>query len=155
MRLLNHRKKSTLGVGKWIALFIAFYLIAPLNVFAQDCPQPRGTKSAPEAYLKMTNPVKASSSNVSEGRDLYMEMSESLACVHCHGPKGDGKGELGVDIEPAPRNFTCAETMKTISDGQMFWVIKNGSPNQLMPGYGSLGDEALWKIISFIRTFTK
>ncbi len=155
MRLFYHRKESIRVVWKWLALSIAVCLVSPVNISAQDCPQPRSIKSAPEEYLKMTNPLKASSNNVSDGRDLYMEMTESLACVHCHGPKGDGKGELGVDIEPPPRNFTCAETMKTIPDGQMFWVMKNGSPNQLMPGYGSLGDEKLWKIISFIRTFAK
>jgi len=156
MKLLNYKKKKNLNFCIWLALFIACCLMAPVNIFAQDCPQPRNIKSAPEEYLKMKNPLEASSGNVSQGRDLYMEMTESLACVHCHGPNGDGKGEMGIDIVPPPRNFTCAETMKSISDGQMFWVMKKGSPNQLMPGYGSsLADEALWRIITFVRTFAK
>lgn len=155
MKLLYRKKKKSFNIWKWLTLLIVCCLMAPISAFAQDCPQPRSTKSAPEKYLKMTNPLESSSRNVSEGRDLYMEMTESLACVHCHGPKGDGKGELGIDIEPPPRNFTCAETMKSISDGQMYWVMKKGSPNQLMPGYGSLDDEKLWKIISFVRTLAK
>ena len=155
MKFFYYKKKNILNIFNWFALSIACCLMTPVNIFAQDCPQPRNIKSAPEAYLKMTNPLEASSGNVSEGRDLYMEMTDSLACVHCHGPEGDGKGELGIDIEPPPRNFTCSETMKSISDGQIFWVMKSGSPNQLMPGYGRLADEALWKIISFIRTFAK
>jgi hypothetical protein len=155
MKLLFDKKKTFLFYWKWFVLLIACCFVFPINTFAQDCPQSRSTKSAPEKYLKMINPLEASSRNVSEGRDLYMEMPDSLACVHCHGPKGDGKGELGVDIEPPPRNFTCTKTMKTISDGQIYWVVKNGSPNQLMPGYGSLEDEVVWKIISFVRTFAK
>jgi cytochrome c len=155
MKLFNHKKKKFQNIGKWFVLSIACCLVTSVNAFAQDCPQPRNTKSAPEEFLKMKNPLEASSGNISDGRDLFMEMTESLACVHCHGPKGDGKGELGIDIEPPPRNFTCAETMKSISDGQMFWVMKHGSPNQLMPGYGSLPDEALWRIITFVRTLAK
>jgi hypothetical protein len=155
MKFFYYKKKNILNIFNWFALSIAYCLVVPVNIFAQDCPQPRNIKPAPEAYLKMTNPLEASSGNISEGRDLYMEMTESLACVHCHGTKGDGKGELGIDIEPPPRNFTCTETMKSVSDGQMFWVMKSGSPNQLMPGYGSLTDEALWRIITFVRTLAK
>lgn len=155
MKLLSYKNKRFQYVGKWFALSIVFCFMASVNVFAQDCPQPRNTKSAPDEYLKMKNPLEASSGNISDGRDLYMEMTESLACVYCHGSKGDGKGEMGIDIEPPPRNFTCAETMKSISDGQMFWVMKHGSPNQLMPGYGSLGEDTLWRIVTFVRTLAK
>jgi mono/diheme cytochrome c family protein len=148
-------RKLALKSLRNISLLAICYISIPFQAFAEDCPQPRNIKSAPESFLKMTNPLELSPKIVSEGRDLYMGMTESLACVNCHGPKGDSKGELGMEIEPPPRNFTCGETMKTISDGQMFWVIKNGSPNQLMMGYDFLGDEIIWKIISFVRTFSR
>jgi mono/diheme cytochrome c family protein len=42
--------------------------------------------------------------------------------------------------------------MKNISDGQMFWVVKNGSPGTGMNAYKNLTDEQVWQIILYLRT---
>jgi hypothetical protein len=57
----------------------------------------------------------------------YDKTAKLLACKVCHGKKGDGMGKLGKALKPYPRNFTCSDTMKDVSAGQMFWIIKNGS----------------------------
>ena len=41
--------------------------------------------------------------------------------------KGDGMGKLRKALKPNPRNFTCSDTIKDVSVGQMLWIIKNGS----------------------------
>jgi len=75
--------------------------------------------------------------------------------LHCHGARGDGTGELGLQANPPARNFTCLETMKTISDGQMFWAIKNGVKGTAMPAYSELEDWEIWVLIHYVRQFEK
>ena len=57
-------------------------------------------------------------------------------------------------MEPPPRNFTCEKVMEALPDGQLFWVIKNGSKGTAMPAHKfSLRDDQIWQLILFIRRF--
>ena len=56
-------------------------------------------------------------------------------------------------MKPKPRNFTCSETMKKVSAGQMFWIIKNGSKGTGMVAHGkTLKDAQIWDVVKYIRT---
>ena len=94
------------------------------------CPQPRKTKRAPGKIRKLTNPLPNSPESIKAGEKLYHETAQPLACVQCHGDKGDGNGPMGAALNPHPRNFTCGETMKDISDGQLYWIIKKWFPKE-------------------------
>ncbi len=119
------------------------------------CPQPRNTKRAPGKFRKMTNPLEASQANIDAGKTLFHETATPLACIQCHGEKGDGNGPMGAALNPHPRNFTCGETMKDISDGQMFWIIKNGSPGTGMMAFTGMPNNQIWQLIHYIRTLVK
>jgi mono/diheme cytochrome c family protein len=123
----------------------------PLGV----CPQPRKTKRAPGKFRKMTNPLPASSDNVKAGETLYQQTAQPLACMNCHGVKADGQGPMGAALDPRPRNFTCGKTMKDISDGQMYWIIKNGSAGTGMMAFKGMPDNQVWQLIHYIRSLTK
>ena len=44
--------------------------------------------------------------------------------------------------------------MEDLPDGQLFWVIKNGSKGTAMPAHKfSLRDDQVWQLILFIRKF--
>jgi mono/diheme cytochrome c family protein len=73
----------------------------------------------------------------------------------CHGEKGDGKGVMGTALVPPPRNFTCGVMMNEIPDGQLYWVIKNGSPGTGMMSFAGLPDEQVWQLIHYIRSLAK
>jgi mono/diheme cytochrome c family protein len=45
--------------------------------------------------------------------------------------------------------------METISDGQLFWVIRNGSPGTGMPAFKNLKDREIWQIVRYLRTFSE
>ncbi len=119
------------------------------------CPQPRSTKRAPGTFRNMTNPVPANAANVKAGEILFQQTAQPLACFNCHGIKGDGQGPMGAALNPPPRNFTCAETMKDISDGQMFWIIKNGSKGTGMMAFSNMPDSQIWLLIHYIRTLVE
>lgn len=119
------------------------------------CPQERKTQQAPADFLSKQNPLSASAGTIAAGKKLFQETATPLACANCHGPNGDGRGAMGAAFQPPPRNFTCGETMKGLSDGQLFWVIKNGSPGTGMMSFGNLSDDDVWKLIQYIRSLAK
>ncbi len=116
-----------------------------------NCPQPRFTGKAPGSYLQMNNVVVASQANIAAGEKLYQSGVKPVPCSRCHGRKGDGMGPMSAMFEPPPRNFTCAQTVNNVPDGQLFWIIKNGSPGTSMPGFAQLSDTEIWQIVHYIR----
>ena len=141
------------GMKKKIILFVA--AVFTLTMFgsacaAKNCPQPRTTKSAPAAIAKKNNMKKADAAN---GKKIYHKTAKPMTCKMCHGDRGAGDGKLGRAFKSpvAPRNFTCKKTMKKISPGQMFWIIKNGSDGTGMAAM-KLKDKEIWDVIKYIRT---
>jgi mono/diheme cytochrome c family protein len=119
-----------------------------------QCPQPRSTAKAPESFLSMTNPLDTNPDNIEKGRLLFI-LDAQPSCTACHGPNGDGNGMMGGMLTPSPRNFTCKETMEKIPDGQLFWIIKNGSPGTGMMAFKQLKDNQIWQLIHYIRGLAK
>ena len=143
---------------KLIFLLIASLIFTHSPVFADkpdkaQCPQKRTTPTAPAKYLEVKNPLEVTAKRLKKGEVLYMEKAQPMQCLHCHEARGDGTGELGLQANPQARNFTCAETMKNVSDGQMFWAIKNGVEGTAMPAYSDLADWQIWVLIHFVRQF--
>ncbi len=119
------------------------------------CPQPRQTPTAPADFLKMKNPLEATPQNILAGKTLFQVDAKPSACRICHGISGDGLGIMFHRVKTKPRNFTCVFTMDDLPDGQLFWVIKNGSPGTGMPSFNYLEDEQVWQLILYLRSFSK
>ncbi len=143
-----------------IFLVVAFLVLGSSHVFADkpdkaQCPQKRTTPAGPTKYLEFKNPLEVTAKRLKKGEVLYMAKAQPMQCLHCHGARGDGTGELGLQANPPARNFTCTETMKNVSDGQMFWAIKNGIEGTAMPAYSDLADWQIWVLIHYVRQFGK
>ena len=98
------------------------------------------------------NSKKASDEIVAEGKKLFTGKG---TCINCHGEKGDGNGPAGKVLNPGPRNFTNCKFHKKRKDGELLWIIKNGSPGTgmvpLIPA--TITEEDAWKIIAYERSF--
>ena len=119
------------------------------------CPQERKTAEAPNDYLKKLNPLRGDPRSIKKGKVLAQIKAKPLACKHCHGMLGNSQGSMALSMKPKPRNFTCKQTMESISDGQLFWIIKNGSKGSAMPAYSYLSDKKIWQLIHYIRSLSK
>jgi len=119
------------------------------------CPQPRVTARAPDDIYNLKNPLEPTQQNLDMGGSLFRVDTQPTACKVCHGVTGNGMGMMAPGLDPAPRNFTCAETMKGIPDGQMFWVIKNGSQGTGMLAYPELTDKQVWLLVLHLRQLLK
>lgn len=118
------------------------------------CPQTRTTPQAPDEFFTLKNPLPLTVENLTRGEDLYQWSAEPSACKVCHGANGNGLGMMAQGLAAMPRNFACPQTMHPLSDGQMFWVIKNGTAAG-MPAYKFLSDNQVWRLILYLRQFSE
>lgn len=145
---------------RWPSLaFVVLVALAacsePAPKSAVDCPQHRATERAPEAFLSRVNPLPRVQATTQSGARLYEAVLNGPACLDCHGRTGDGHGPLSAQFDPPPRNFTCADTVRDIPDGQLFWIIRFGSPGTAMPAHPHLRDEQVWQIVAYLRELAK
>lgn len=101
----------------------------------------------------LTNPVPDSPDVVEKGKALYEGKG---GCVTCHGKSGMGDGPAAESLDPSPRNFHHHGFWRHRTEGEVFWVIKNGSPGTSMIGFnGTLSDEEIWTVIHYLSTFNE
>ena len=147
----NYFGKRTL----WVTAFLMISTGAlPDLLFSEEplqCPQPRFTEKAPEEIYNLKNPLEPTPKNLKTGKLLFLTRAKPMPCKLCHGVSGDGKGPMAGGFNPPPRDFTCKKTINGVPDGQLFWIIKNGSPGTGMIAYKSLEDEQIWKILLYLR----
>lgn len=115
--------------------------------------QPRVPADQLEEARALTSPLAYSPEVVAQGKALYEGKG---TCANCHGMKGNGRGPGAVNLNPAPRNFRHHGFWRHRTDGEIFWVIKHGSPGTAMiPFGGLLSDKEIWTIIQYERTFSR
>jgi mono/diheme cytochrome c family protein len=104
-------------------------------------------KIPPEAAAK-ANPVKPTADSLAKGKKIYL-----IDCEMCHGKAGDGKGDLGADYKTMP-DFTNPETLKNRTDGELFYVTRNGK-GDMPPEDNRAKDDDIWNMVNYLKAFAK
>lgn len=113
--------------------------------------QPRVPADKLAEARALRSPLPASQENVEKGKALYHGKG---TCFTCHGVAGDGTGPGGAQLNPSPRNFQHHGFWRHRTEGEIFWVIKHGSPGTGMVGFGQvLSDEEIWALIQYEHSF--
>lgn len=148
-------------LARWNSLVCACLFLSGVAAYSAErlpppgeCPQPRFTGKAPDDYYGRSNPLKGDDRELEAGRRLYVG-GQNVSCAVCHGEKGDGKGPLANQFNPPPRNFACAQTVNGIPDGQLFWIIRYGSPGTSMPPHPAYSDQQIWQVVLHLRRLAK
>ncbi|MBF0194130.1 MAG: cytochrome c [Magnetococcales bacterium] len=111
---------------------------------------------APPEYLAMKNIFNISEKFKDKKFIKRSGRAYKRKCLKCHGVNGDGKGSRAVDFVIKPVAFAAPGYLNSRSDGQLYWIIENGSPGTEMPAHGfgsraNLNNEEIWQIITFLR----
>ena len=131
----------------------ALFLVA-LALSAQQAststPQVTPTYAAiPVEATKQPNPVKATPESIARAKKWW-----TLDCAMCHGKDGDGKGETAKDMKLAIADFTDPATLKDRTDGEIFYIIRNGHKD--MPPEGQrVKTEQNWDLVNYVRSLAK
>jgi len=117
----------------------------------KDPMKPRVPEGERATAQKMKNPVASSPETIAKGKAVYEGKG---TCIKCHGPVGAGDGPFGKNLKPSPRTLTNSEWQKSRTDGELFWIIKNGSPGtgmvSLIPS--DINEDDAWHVIHYVRT---
>jgi cytochrome c len=140
-------------VTRYTLVLPALFLIAPALPAQQPStptPQKTPTYSAiPVQAVNQPNPVKSTPESITRAKKWW-----TLDCVMCHGKDGDGKGETAKDMKLSIADFSDPATLKDRTDGEIFYIIKNGHDN--MPPEGQrVKVEENWDLVNYVRSLAK
>jgi len=91
-----------------------------------------------------------------QGRYIYQRN-----CLVCHGSYGDGRGEMGRELKPRPRDFgrgifkyrsTPAGALPT--DADLERTIRGGLTGTAMPIFSHLSDREIRSVIEYLKSFS-
>ena len=104
----------------------------------------------PLSARNMRNPVPLTDAALAEGRDHFADH-----CAGCHANDGSGKTQMGVSMYPKAPDMRSAHT-QNLSDGELFYIIRNGVRLTGMPAWAGDHDDAdNWRLVHFIRHLPK
>jgi mono/diheme cytochrome c family protein len=110
-------------------------------------PAPPAAYAIPVDAMRQANPVKPTPESLAKGKKWY-----GYDCAMCHGQDGDGKGDVGADMKVKVSDFSALATLKDRTDGELFYIIKNGK-GPMPPEGDRLKPDELWNLVNYIRTF--
>jgi mono/diheme cytochrome c family protein len=129
------------------------FLVNPVLAVERHIMAPRVPADKIEEARVLVNPLQDSPDMVEKGKAIYEGKG---TCFNCHGNTGRGDGPGGVSLNPSPRNFWQHGMWRHRTEGEIFWVIKYGSPGTAMiPFGGLLTDEEIWTVMQYERSFSK
>ena len=102
----------------------------------------------PPAEKSRKNPVPAVAEAIESGRTLFQSQ-----CGMCHGPRGEGKGDLAQSLKLKIPDFTDPRVQGRRTDGELFYILTNGHGE--MPPEKRLADQQKWEMILYIRTLAR
>ncbi len=145
-------------MGAYLLVAVVSILGLPgLSAFGADeaILKPRVPVDQLQQVRTWKNPLPATDETIDKGKQLF---EGKAFCTTCHGR--DGKG-LGADIEPGtlkgplPRNFTDKDWQTARTDGELLWILKNGSKGTAMAPFIPLilTEEEAWQVLLYVRSF--
>jgi mono/diheme cytochrome c family protein len=118
----------------------------------QEPPKPatiRQPNSIPVSAARQTNPVKPTPESLASGKKWY-----AIDCALCHGDTGDGKTSNTSNVKMKVSDLTDPATLKNRTDGEIFYIIKNGL-GQMPPEGDRVKTEELWDLVNYVRSLAK
>ena len=95
-------------------------------------------KHVSESDRNKVNPYAQQPQAIAAGARLFADH-----CAQCHGADALGRGK-----RPSLRTSEVQEA----SDGEIFWILRNGYLRRGMPTWSSLPEQSRWQIIAYVKS---
>jgi mono/diheme cytochrome c family protein len=143
------KQTSRLALVFPTALIFLAALSAQQTQIPQKVTPPPSYSAIPIEAARQANPVKSSPESLARAKKWW-----DMDCTMCHGKEGNGKGDLAAEMKLKVADFTDPETLKDRTDGEIFYIIKNG--HQDMPPEGErVKPEENWDLVNYVRSLAK
>lgn len=147
MRILYSGQIATLEGGtvitptsKWRSFVILnSFLSAVLSVAALASSNGSWLTKVPAREHSRTNPYHGQADAVAAGQRVFREH-----CAQCH-----GEDAMGTKGRPSLRTD---RVQQQATEGDLHWVVNNGSMAQGMPSWAKLGDARVWQVVTYVKS---
>jgi mono/diheme cytochrome c family protein len=121
------------------------------GLLGQETPGPAPpATSLPADAATLVNPVTPTAESQAHAKTVY-----GYDCAMCHGVNGNGKGDLAGELKLTEmKDFTDLGALKGMTDGELFYIIKNGKGKMPAEGDRAKPDE-IWNMVVLVRSFSK
>ena len=134
----SSQTKRQLAVRSAVVSFVLltlFLLLFPGSLLPVNAQEPLEPPDLPDAH---------------SGLPLYADR-----CANCHGPDGQGDGEMAGDLPKSPRDYTDEEFRRTAVPSMLFQTITDGRPAGAMPPFGPassnpIDTEGRWDLVAAV-----
>ena len=102
----------------------------------------------PQGAREAMNPIPVTPEILADARAHFADH-----CAICHANDGSGKTDIGKSLYPKAPDMREPNT-QSLSDGELFYIIRNGIRFTGMPAWGSgdpAEDRGSWELVHFIR----
>lgn len=118
-----------------------------------DTVRPRVPEKALAAARALKNPLPPTPTMIEKGRALYHGKG---FCVACHGIDGRGLADVNTSLLKGalPTDFTNARWQAARTDGELRWILQNGSVGTAMASFvpSVLTEKEAWQVIHYLRS---
>ena len=117
--------------------------------------KPKDAQAATDEYkisqedIDKKNPVKPSPEGLAAARKIY-----GYDCAMCHGPKGDGKGDIVESMKLTMHDWRDAASLEGKTDGEIFYIITKGKGKMMGEG-DRLPETMRWNMVNLVRSYSK
>jgi mono/diheme cytochrome c family protein len=94
--------------------------------------------NVPEAERARVNPFGGQPEALGAGKKVFLDH-----CAKCHGEDGEGRRK-----KPSLRT----SRVQHATDGEIFWLLKNGNLKKGMPTWSSIPEPTRWQIIAYVKS---
>lgn len=144
-------RKFLLFASAALMVYLGFLSVQPFEAQEQP-PTAQAAGSAdktPQEAIDRKNPVKPTPEGLASARRQY-----SYDCAMCHGPHGDGKGDLVESMKLTLHDWRDASSIADKTDGELFYIITQGR-GKMVSEKGRASDTLCWELVNLVRSFAK
>jgi mono/diheme cytochrome c family protein len=95
-------------------------------------------KDVPDADRQKLNPFAGQNDAIAAGNRIFLDK-----CAKCHGDDGTGRKK-----KPSLRT----DRVQKATDGEIFWLLKNGSLKHGMPSWSAMPEPMRWQVVTFVKS---
>lgn len=103
----------------------------------------------PNGAYVTTIPIRMTPELLARGKERY-----EIYCAVCHGVNGNGRGRVGLLLNPRPPSF-YDQRLLDMPDGEYYDVLVNGRGTMYAYGYRVQSISDRWAIVAHIRELQK
>jgi mono/diheme cytochrome c family protein len=138
---------SAIQVAEMLKPVLVLFALVYLSLLPQQPAATPAPSVIPADAVQMVNPVKPTAESQAHAKKMY-----GYDCAMCHGANGNGKGD--IEMKPALKDYTDPAALKDMTDGELFYIIKNGK-GQMPPEGDRAKPDDMWNMVILVRSFAK